>query len=182
MPVNPDEVLPYTVEVLPQRAPGPDVDPEVEVRRRAWWNEVFGAVMLIGVSFLLVGTALTISRFSGPDYGEARRTGTAAIERCTVRGPISLKGFGYHDRCTVAVTWNVGSPSRVTIDKPGFFSSDERVGDIIQIGENQGGYSRPSLPERTWVYLLSWFIALLGLLPLVAAAVYLRQSFRTAIR
>jgi hypothetical protein len=183
VPVEPDDA-PRTIEVLPDQAAEVATEPAAAVHHGTRWNAAFGAVLLIGVSFLLVGTALTVARFSGYDHGAARRVGIATIERCSLRGPISLNGFGYYDRCTVSVVWNNGSPSRVTIDKPGFFAEDngERVGDTVDIGENRGGYSRPEFPERPWITLLARLIALLGLLPAVAAAVYLRQAWRTAAR
>ncbi|GIE93272.1 DUF6346 domain-containing protein [Paractinoplanes rishiriensis] len=173
MPVNPDEAA-RTIEVLPERPAVPRPAPTPEMRRRAWFNATLAAALLVGVSFLLVGTALTVGRFAGKNYQDARRTGTAAIERCSLRGPVTLNGFGYHDRCTVTATWETGETVRVTIDKPGFFDDGDRVGDRFEIGENPGGYSRPGTAERSWVRAAAWAVGLLGLLPLLAAGLYLR--------
>jgi hypothetical protein len=178
VPVDRDDVPRQTIEVLPKPTlEFAEVAPEAEVRRRAWWNEVFGTVVLLGVSFLLVGTALTIGRFSGPDYGDAKRFATATIESCELRGPLTLKGFGYYDRCTVSIGWQSG-PAGVTIDRPGFIVGD-RVGDTFEIGDNgHGNYSRAEVPHRAWVTWIAWTIALLGAIPLLVAAVYLRGSMR----
>ncbi len=177
MPVHRDDVPRRTIEVLPQPTlEFAEVTPEAEVRRRAWWNEVFGAVLLLGVSFLLVGTALTVGRFSGHDFGAAKRVGTATVESCELRGPLTLKGFGYYDRCTVSI--RPGPAGTVTIDRPGFFAG-VRVGDAFEIGDNgHGNYSRAEVPHRAWVTWVAWIIALLGAIPLLVAAVYLRSSLR----
>jgi hypothetical protein len=176
VPVDRDKVPSQTIEVLPK--PPLEVAPEVDVRRRAWWNEVFGAVVLLGVSFLLVGTALTIGRFSGPDFGDAKQQATATIESCQLRGPLTGKGFGYYDRCTLSIVWRPGPADRVVIDKPGFIV-DDRVGDTFVIGDNgHGHYSRVELPHRAWVSWVAWAIALLGAVPLLVAAIYLRGSLR----
>jgi hypothetical protein len=133
------------------------------------------------VTFLLVGTALTVGRFAGRDFADARRTGRATVEECTLRGPVTMNGFGYHDRCTVAILWMSGDTSRATIDKPGFFEG-ARVGDSFDIGDNGGGYSRPGTAERHGVAVAARLIGALGLLPLLAAAIYLREGLHAARR
>ena len=37
--------------------------------------------------------AMTIGRFTGHDFADARRTGTATVERCERRGPVGFNGF-----------------------------------------------------------------------------------------
>jgi hypothetical protein len=176
VPFEPDKA-PVVIDMLGEPSPPPP-------RQRNGWTEALFAAVLVGVSFLLVGTALTTARFTGPDYAKADRTGTATVERCTERGPITLHGFGYYRRCAVTVAWNLRGPDRVTIDQPRFFDADpgDRIGDSFAMGRNGGTYSRPEVPHRRWVTVLGWGIGLLGLLPLLALAIYLRQLPRAASR
>ncbi|MEV4343490.1 DUF6346 domain-containing protein [Actinoplanes sp. NPDC049596] len=95
---------------------------------------------------------MTIGRFTGHDFADARRTGTATVQQCERRGPITLDSFGNYGQCTVTIAWTSGPSSRVLIDKPGFFTG-ENPGDTFEIGEHTGrrgciGYSRPELPDR----------------------------------
>jgi hypothetical protein len=178
VPAEPEEA-PRPLEVLAPVPPVPPVSPDPKGGARHRSEVLFGAV-LIGVSFLVVGTALTTTRFTGPPFAEAGRNGTATIERCTERGPITLHGFGYYRRCTVTVDWNIDGPERLTIDQPGFFVTDpgDRIGDSFDIGQNGAAYSRPEVPERRWVTMIAWVVGLLGLLPLLALGGYLGQIIR----
>ncbi|MDT4991870.1 MAG: hypothetical protein QOH97_1762 [Actinoplanes sp.] len=166
--------------------PAAAADPVVEVKRGGWWNDVLGVVILLALSFLLTGAAMTIGRFTGHDFADARRTGTATVEQCERRGPVSLKGFGYWKQCTVTIEWNGGPSSRVLIGKPGFFKGDKQ-GDIFQIGEHTGsrgsiGYSRPELPERGWVTAIGLGLGLIGVLPAIAGFYALRESIKDLFR
>ncbi|AGZ39947.1 DUF6346 domain-containing protein [Actinoplanes friuliensis] len=108
-----------------KQEPAVEVSPVVDARRNKWLTNLFGIVILLALSFVLIATATTVGRFTGHDFADARRTGTTAtVEDCERRGPISLFGFGYYDQCTVTIAWN-GSPSlRALIDKPGFFNGE----------------------------------------------------------
>ncbi|GIF25739.1 hypothetical protein BJ973_004014 [Actinoplanes tereljensis] len=169
-----------------KQEPATEAGPVVEVKRSKWLTNLVGIIILLALSFVLIATSMTIGRFTGHDFADARRTGTATVEQCERRGPISLDGFGYYDQCTVTIAWNNGPSSRVLIDKPGFFKG-EKPGDTLQIGEHTGsrgsiGYSRPELPDRGWVTAIGIALWIIGALPLMAVLFYLREIFRDLIR
>ena len=160
--------------------------PVAEPERRRWWTNVLGVAMLLALSFVLTATAMTIARFTGHDFADAGRTGTATVQTCDRRGPISLKGFGYWQRCTVSVAWNGGPSTLVLIDEPGFIKG-EKPGDTFQIGEHRGsrgsvGYSRPELPDRGWVTAIGIALWIVGFLPALAVFFYLRESIKDLFR
>lgn len=166
--------------------PATETGPVVEVKRGGWWTNALGVVILLAFSLVVTVSAMTIGRFTGYDFADARRTGTATIEQCDRRGPVSLKGFGYWQQCTVTVAWNGGPASRVLIDKPGFFNG-EKPGDTFQIGEHTGsrgsiGYSRPELPDRGWVTAIGIGLWIIGLLPALAVFFVLRQAIKDLFR
>ncbi|MEV6850117.1 DUF6346 domain-containing protein [Actinoplanes sp. NPDC051411] len=155
-------------------------------RRGTWWGSLLGVLILLAISAVLLGTAETVARFSRPDYNDARDHGTATVEQCQRRGPITIKGFGYYNRCTVKVTWDGGLKSRIDLDKPGFLPG-AKPGDTFKIGENQGsrgsvGYSRPDLPSRGWVAWMAGLIALVGILPLFAVIYYLKSVVKNIVK
>ncbi|MEV4343535.1 DUF6346 domain-containing protein [Actinoplanes sp. NPDC049596] len=169
-----------------KQQPADEKGPIVEVRRSKWLTNLIGIVILLAVSFGLIGTALTISRFTGHDFADARRTGTATVQECERRGPITLDGFGYYNQCTVTIAWTSGPSSRVLIDKPGFFKG-EKPGDTFQVGEHPGsrgsiGYSRPELPDRGWVTAIGIALWIIGVLPLLAVLVYVRETVKELVR
>jgi hypothetical protein len=169
-----------------KQEPAAEAGPVVEAKRGKWLTNLFGIVILLAVSFVLIATAMTIGRFTGHDFADARRTGTATVERCERRGPIRLDSFGYYDECTITIAWNGGPSSRVLIDKPGFFKG-EKPGDTFQIGEHTGsrgsiGYSRPELPERGWVTAIGIALWIVGALPLLMVFYYLRGLLKDLIR
>jgi uncharacterized protein DUF6346 len=169
-----------------KQKPAGENGPVVEVRRGKWLTNLFGIVILLTLSFVLIGVAMTIGRFTGHDYADARRTGTATVQQCERRGPITLDGFGFYDQCTVTIAWTSGTSSRVLIDKPGFFKG-EKTGDTFQIGEHTGsrgsiGYSRPELPDRGWVTAIGITLWIIGILPLLAVIFYLRETAKELFR
>jgi hypothetical protein len=166
--------------------PATDAGPVVEVKRGRWWNNTLGVIVLLALSFVLTATAMTIGRFTGHDFADARRTGTATVEQCERRGPVSLKGFGYWQQCTVSVAWNGGPSSFVLINEPGFIKG-EKPGDTFKIGEHRGsrgsvGYSRPELPARGWVTAVGIILWIIGFLPALAVFFYLRESIKDVFR
>jgi Family of unknown function (DUF6346) len=163
-----------------------EVGPVAEVKRGGLLNKVLGVVILLALSAVLAGVAMTIARYTGPDIGDAVRRGTATVEQCERRGPVSFDGFGYFHQCTVKIAWNTGPASRVVIDKPGFFTN-ERPGDTFEIGQNTGsrgrvGYSRAELPDRGWVTSISAVLLFFAVLPLLAVVVYLREGVKDMVR
>ncbi|AEV81544.1 hypothetical protein ACWT_0531 [Actinoplanes sp. SE50] len=148
----------------------------------SWLIEVAFVVILMVISAALFGTAVTISRFTGADIADARRTGEATVEQCERDGPIGLSGFGYVKACAVSIRWNGGGGERVMIGKPGFFT-DEKPGDTFTIGENTGsrgsvGYSRAEVPPRRWVTALVTLISIIGVAPLLFAIGFVRYRLR----
>lgn len=159
----------------------------VQARRGHWYTDLLALAGLLVVSWLLISSALTLARFTGNSLDDAGRRGTATVENCERRGPITaLHGFGFSNECTVSIAWNTGYPTRVVISKPGFFKSD-RPGDTFEIGENTGsrgriGYSRAGLPDRPWISGIAGVIDVIGVLPLLAAIFYLRRSVTGVFR
>ena len=155
--------------------------------RGHWYTDLLGLAILLIVAWLLISSALTLARFTGNSLADADRRGTARVEECDQNGPIALfHGFGFSRACTVSIAWNTGSRSRVLIDKPGFFS-DEKAGDTFEIGENTGsrgriGYSRASLPDRTWIVVIAGIIDVVGALVLIAVVFYLWRSLKGVFR
>jgi len=171
----------------PHEPPG-DTGPVVARRRRGhWYTDVLAVAVLLFVSWLLISSALTLARFTGNSLDDARRRGTATVEECHRRGPVTLlHGFGFYRECTVSIAWTSGYPSRVVISKPGFFT-DEKPGDTFEIGENTGsrgriGYSRADLPQRTWITVIAGIIDVIGALLLLTVLFYLWRSLRDLFR
>jgi uncharacterized protein DUF6346 len=159
----------------------------VRSRRRHWYTDVLAVAVLVFVSWLLISSALTLARFTGNSLDDARRRGTATVEQCRRRGPITLlHGFGSYRECTVSVVWNTSYPSRIVISKPGFFASD-KPGDTFEIGENTGsrgriGYSRAALPDRPWITVVAGIIDVIGALLLLIVVVYVWRSVKEMVR
>jgi hypothetical protein len=164
----------------------PDDSPVVDQRSSTWWGTLLTVVVLLTLAALFGLTAMTVGRFSGADFKEANRTGTATVEQCERHGPITLKGFGYYDRCTVKIAWGGGLTGRYEISEPGFIQG-EKPGDFFEIGENSGtrgstSFSRPEYPNRGWV---GWLAVILGVLALIPGATGLyitAYSIRSPIR
>ena len=160
--------------------------PVVDQRRGTAWGSAAGVLILLILAVVFGLTAATIGRFTGADFDDADRRGTATVEQCERRGPVTWKGFGYFDQCTVDITWSDGAGPRVVIDEPGFMKG-EKPGDTFEIGQTSGSrggvsYSRPELPDRDWV---TWAAVLVGVLAfLCAGGVYLfaRQTTKDARR
>jgi hypothetical protein len=159
----------------------------VRPRRGRWYDSVLAVLILLAVWWLLTSLAITLARFGGNNLDDARRRGTATVETCERHGPITLThGFGFYDTCTVKIVWDSGYPSRVVIDKPGFFNG-EQAGDTFEIGENTGsrgsiGYSRAELPDRLWLAAITVVIGIIGAIPLLVVAAYLWRSFKGLFR
>ncbi len=160
-------------------------DPVAEVRRGSWSGHVLLYAVLLVVSFVLIATSMTIGRFTGFDFSEADRVGTATVQSCERHGPVGWSGFGYYDACTVTVDWGRNG-TRLSIDKPGFFKG-EKPGDTFKIGENKRtkgrvGYSRAELPDRGWVTFAGVVVAIVGALPLLLLLFLVRDSVRSLFR
>lgn len=182
-----DELLAQAeADVTRTRAARNTPDSGAGKRRGTFFGSLLGVVILLLLAFVLLATAMTLGRFTGADFTEATRRGTATVEQCQRRGPISLNGFGFYDRCTVRIAWEGGLSSRVVIDDPGFIKG-EKPGETFQIGQNPGSrgstsYSRPELPDRGWLGWIGALVGFLGVLPLLGVFVYLRETVKDALR
>lgn len=160
----------------------PVASPIVDERRGTFWGSVLGVLILLLLAVVFGLTAATVGRFTGADFGEADRRGTATVQRCERRGPVTWSGFGYFDQCTVDVDWSDGAGPRVLLDEPGFMQG-EKPGETFQIGQNSGSrgaisYSRPELPYRGWV---TWAAVLFGALAFLCATgvyLFLRETIK----
>jgi Family of unknown function (DUF6346) len=155
-------------------------------RGRSAAGSALVVVVLLLVGLLLVGAALTLGRFTGADYEQARRQGVATVQDCERRGPVTRHGFGYFDQCTVEIAWETGPSSRVLLDEPGFLRG-EKPGDTFEIGENAGsrgslGYSRPELPDRGWIAWLTAIVGFLGVIPVLIVLFLLKGMIADALR
>ena len=156
--------------------------PVVDQRRGTVWGSALGVLVLLLLAVIFGLTAATIGRFTGADFNDADRRGTATVEQCQRRGPITWKGFGYFQQCTVDIEWTDGAGPRVLIDEPGFIKG-EQPGDTFQIGQNSGsrgsiGYSRPELPARGWVTAAAILAGILAFLCAAAVYLYIRQTIK----
>ncbi|MFI5492511.1 DUF6346 domain-containing protein [Actinoplanes sp. NPDC051859] len=156
--------------------------PAVDERRGTAWGSALGVLILLVLAAVFGMLAMTAGRFTGPDYGDASRRGTAIVEQCERRGPITWEGFGYYHACTVDITWNDAAGPRVVIDDPGYFKG-EKPGDKIEVGQNQGtrgavSYSRPEVPSRGWVTAVTVLFAVVAFVCIGAVYLFLRQTIR----
>jgi hypothetical protein len=128
---------------------------------------------LLGLALFNAGT--TIGRFTGPDFGQASPKGTATVEQCQRRGPLTLvDGVGFYDSCLVWTEWDNGRSERLRIDDPGFFRG-ERPGDTVRIGY---GIARPEVGHWSALELVMYILGGLGGLLFVAMALLLAGRFK----
>jgi len=156
--------------------------PVVDQSRNGFWGGTLLVVILLAVGGVFLMLCLTVGRFTGADYDDAARHGTATVERCDRHGPITWNGFGYYNACTVDITWDDGAGPRVLIDDPGFFQG-EKPGDKIEIGQNQGtrgavSYSRPEAPARGWITAVTVLLGVLAALCFGAIYFILRETIK----
>jgi len=156
--------------------------PAVDERRGTAWGSALGVLILLVLAAVFALLAMTVGRFTGADYGDASRHGTAIVESCERHGPVTWEGLGYYDACTVRITWDDGAGPRVLINDPGFFKG-EKPGDKIKIGQNQGtrgaiSYSRPEVPSRGWVTAVTVLLAVLAFLCAGAVYLFARQTIK----
>jgi uncharacterized protein DUF6346 len=160
--------------------------PAIAERRGTAWGSALGVLILLVLAAVFTLLALTVGRFTGADYDDASRQGTATVEQCDRHGPVTLKGIGFYDACTVDITWNDGAGPRVLINDPGFFKG-EKPGDTIDIGQNQGtrgavSYSRPEVPSRGWITAVTVLFGILAFLCVGAVYLFVRQTVRDVRR
>jgi hypothetical protein len=134
-------------------------------------------VLVVPVSWEI---SMTLSRYSGNDFDNAKYTGQALVESCERQGPIGIKGgIGFWYKCVVNVQWDDGTVDKGhKISEPGFFTEDES-GRTITIGYTGGSrsgndYARPDLPRRYALDVLGLIFAGVAvlLLTFVGAALW----------
>lgn len=113
---------------------------------------------LVLSAFVLVQLSMTVAQYTGPDIGDAKRTGQADVQSCQQHGPVG-NGFGYWEQCTARVTWDDGTAETVRPDKRGLFSAND-VGKTVTIGDLGYGRSgrslaRTELPDRPAIVVAS---------------------------
>src|SRR5689334_9910698 len=119
------------------KRPRPLRDERVDESRGTVWGSALGVVILLLLAVVFYMGSRTVNRFTSADFDDADRRGVATVKSCERRGPITLKGFGYYDRCTVDLVWSDGEGPTIVLDKPGFMRG-EKPGDTFEIGRNAG--------------------------------------------
>jgi hypothetical protein len=160
-----------------------DDDPGAAVVDRRKGGGVRSAVFLIAVVLMaagLFGLAVTLTRFAGNDFADAKRVGQASVTSCVKRGPITNKGFGYWESCTATITWDGGDTSRITTGAV-FTSAD--IGAEVRVGD-LGNYRtskelvREDTSHRPWLAWIGYAVGLIALAPTLIAVLALRELFR----
>ncbi|MEU7905929.1 DUF6346 domain-containing protein [Actinoplanes sp. NPDC049118] len=124
--------------------------------------------------------SITFIRMAGRDYADAERTGRAVVDACDRHGPITNKGFGYWERCTVTITWDDGTVNRLNADAV-FTSAD--VGAEIRVGD-LGAYrtgktlAREDTPSRPWLTWIGFAVGFIGVIPGLIAVLITRELLR----
>ncbi|MDI6101795.1 DUF6346 domain-containing protein [Actinoplanes sp. NEAU-A12] len=127
---------------------------------------------LLGLALFNAGT--TIGRHTGPDFARAAPKGTATVEQCQRRGPLTLfEGVGFYDSCLVWAQWSDGRSERLRIDDAGFFRG-EKPGDTLRIGYDM---SRPEVRHWSALQLVMYLLCGLGGLLFVGTALALIGRF-----
>jgi hypothetical protein len=139
---------------------------------------------IIVLSLLLIGVSTTLTGMAGRDFGDAERTGSAAVGSCDRRGPVTSRGFGYRDRCTVTVRWDDGTTTRLTDD--GTFTSAD-IGRQVRVGylgtrKYALELAREDTPYRPWFTWIGVLIGLTAAVPGILAIMILHAWARHALR
>lgn len=151
-------------------------------RRMPAW----GLLLVTVAGWLVFNAGTTIGRHTGDDFTVEPLKGTATVERCERRGPVTLfEGFGFYQACYLWVEWDRKgireryASERVLVDEAGFFQG-EKPGDRFRIGY---GISRAELPESTpHVLAMIALCAAGGLTFLVGGLLLLKRYVSWAFR
>ncbi len=135
---------------------------------------VIGVYLLAGAVLL---TALTLSRLGGEEFSDDHRTGTAHVTQCTEQGPVTSRGFGYWERCTVKVDWDNGLHDTLSLEAV-LTSAD--IGTDIRISErnvstrtksgfkrNDKTYAVEDAPTRPWLARAGFVLSLIAIIPFI---------------
>lgn len=131
------------------------------------WNDKLLSLGLVALGIAMIFGTYTLERFDGVDVGKAFMRGTATITSCTQKGPIGFDGYGFYDECSGSITWEDGSPDRLT-QRPGFDSGD--IGTTVTVGKvgtpDDFQITSEALPARPWLAWIGRIIAVLALVPI----------------
>ncbi|OJF11463.1 DUF6346 domain-containing protein [Couchioplanes caeruleus] len=158
-------------------------DPAAAVVSRREGSATRSAAFLIGIVLLtlvLIGASITLVRMAGRDYADAKRTGQAAVDTCTKQGPITNRGFGYWEQCTVTITWDDGTIARLNSDAvftSADIGADVRVGDLGEYKTSKK-LAREDTPPRPWLTWIGLFVGFLAVLPGIVAVLIIRELLR----
>ncbi|MEU4162442.1 DUF6346 domain-containing protein [Actinoplanes sp. NPDC026670] len=142
---------------------------------------------LVGVltlSLLLVGVSMTLTGMAGHDIGDARRTGSATVTSCERRGPVTNRGFGFHERCAVTIRWDDGTATRL-VDDGTFRSAD--IAHEVRVGylgtrKYALELAREDTPYRPWFTWVGVLAGLIAAVPGILAVMMLHAYVRAALR
>jgi len=141
----------------------------------------WGLVLVTLAGWLVFNAGTTIGRHTGGDYGDAAFGGTATVESCERRGPLTLfQGIGFYDACYVWVEWDRKGrgekydSERVLVEEAGFFRG-ERPGDTFRIGY---GISRPELRESAAHVLAMIALCAAGGLIFLVGSLWLLKRYK----
>ena len=135
-------------------------------------------VFLVGVivgTVVLIGLSVTLTRLAGKDFGDAQQAGQASVAACAEHGPVTTRGFGYWDQCTVTVVWDDGDSEELTVG--GLFRSSD-IGTPVRVGDmgrhrTQTVLSRADVPERPWLRWLGYALGAVGAVPILLMSLML---------
>lgn len=158
-------------------------DPAAAVVSRREGSALRSAAFLVGIILLataLFGTSITLTRLAGKDYGDAKRTGHAAVDSCTEHGPITNRGFGYWERCSVTIRWDDGTVTPLIADAvftSADIGADVRVGDLGEYRTSKK-LAREDTPQRPWLIWIGFVVGFLGVIPGFLAVLIIRELLR----
>lgn len=147
-------------------------------------REIALIVAALAVSLVLVGGSMSIIGLGGRDFGDAQRIGLASVGYCGEHGPVTNRGFGYWERCTVTIRWDDGTTTRA-VDDGTFTSAD--IDQEVTVGYL--GTRRHSLqlaradtayrPWFTWIGVgIGLIAAVPGIFAVMALQAYVGGIFR----
>ncbi|GIE74163.1 hypothetical protein Aph02nite_01130 [Actinoplanes philippinensis] len=139
---------------------------------------------IVVLSLLLVGVSTTLIGMAGRDFRDAQRTGSATVESCDRRGPVTNRGLGYRERCTVTIGWDDGTATRLTDD--GTFTSSD-IGSPVRVGylgthRYTLELAREDTPHRPWFTWIGGLVGLIAVVPGIFSIMLLHAYVRSVFR
>ncbi|BFU47662.1 DUF6346 domain-containing protein [Krasilnikovia sp. MM14-A1004] len=137
-------------------------------------------IVVLGLATGLLGVAVTLSRLAGDDIADARRLGSATVKFCERSGPVTNKGFGYWDSCTVTVSWEGGDVERLTVGA--VFTLDD-VGRQVRVGDlgnhrTSRQLVRADAPYRPWLRWIGYAVGIVAFVPTLVGTLIVQELLR----